>query len=109
MQISAMWNYSIDLNLLYVALLYCCKGDINKAIELLYEFKKWKFQDNNKQKYKKRKNEFLKRRCCNHNINLFCIFRAEMYEGRTAIEHATLNIVHNGLPFVEKDKKSLNL
>ncbi|ETO00802.1 hypothetical protein RFI_36638, partial [Reticulomyxa filosa] len=73
-------------------------------IELLFEFEQWKFQDNNQQMYKKRMSEFLKKRCCNHNINLFFMFLSEKDKGRTAFEHATLNTVYYGLPFVEKDK-----
>ncbi|ETN97882.1 hypothetical protein RFI_39644, partial [Reticulomyxa filosa] len=90
-------------NLIYVVLNYWCKGDINQTFELLFEFEQWKFRDNNEQNYKKRINEFLNKRCCNHNINLFCIFLSKKYKGRTAIERATLNIVYNGLPFVKKD------
>ncbi|ETN99350.1 hypothetical protein RFI_38131, partial [Reticulomyxa filosa] len=77
-------------------------GDINKRIKLLFEFEQWKFQDNNKQKYKARMNEFLKKRCCNHNINLFCIFICQAYN--EAIEIATSETINDGLPFVEKDK-----
>ncbi|ETN97311.1 hypothetical protein RFI_40220, partial [Reticulomyxa filosa] len=91
-------------NIIYVALDYACKENINEAFELLFEFEKWKFRDNNEQNYKKRINEFLEKRCCNHNVNLFCIFLSESYK-RTEIEHATLNIVNSGLPFVEKDRK----
>ncbi|ETO03396.1 hypothetical protein RFI_34014, partial [Reticulomyxa filosa] len=73
-------------------------------IELLFEFEQWKFQENNQQTYKKRMNKFLKKRCCNHNINLFFMFLSERYKGRTAVQNAALNIVNDGLPFVEKDK-----
>ncbi|ETN98176.1 hypothetical protein RFI_39338 [Reticulomyxa filosa] len=106
MQISAIWNHSIDFNLIYVAIKYKSKGYINKAIELLLEFEQWKFQDNNEQNYKKRINEFLERRCCNHNVNLFCIFLSKKYKDRTAFEHAVVNIAVNGLPFVRKNRKT---
>ncbi|ETO00857.1 hypothetical protein RFI_36583, partial [Reticulomyxa filosa] len=107
MQISTMWNHSIDFNLIYVALKYMCKGDINEVIELLFEFEQWKFRNNNEQNYKKRINEFLEGRCCNHDVNLFCTFLSKKNERRTAIEHAKINTIHNCLPFVAKEKKQL--
>ncbi|ETO00782.1 hypothetical protein RFI_36658 [Reticulomyxa filosa] len=100
-----MWNHQIDANLIYIAL-NGHHGDINKTIELLFEFEQWKHQDNNEQKYKKRINEFLEKRCCNHNVNLFCMFRSEIYKGSTGIKRAATYTVNNGLPFVEKDKKN---
>ncbi|ETO00805.1 hypothetical protein RFI_36634 [Reticulomyxa filosa] len=51
MQISSIWNHSIDLNLIYVALDDLCQGNINKTIKILFEFEQWKYQDNNEQKY----------------------------------------------------------
>ncbi|ETN98100.1 hypothetical protein RFI_39417 [Reticulomyxa filosa] len=99
MQISAMWNHQIDFNLIYVALL--CNKDINKAIWLLHEFEKWKFRYDNEQNYKKKINEFLKRRC-SHNINLFFIFLFD--DISKAINFATTTTVNIGLPFVKKDK-----
>ncbi|ETO03051.1 hypothetical protein RFI_34360 [Reticulomyxa filosa] len=104
MQLSAMWNHEIDANLIYALLSYLCKGDVNKTNMLLFVFEQWRFQDNNEQKYKDIINTFLKRRCCNHNINLFCMFFSEIDKGRTAIEHATLTTINNGLPFVSKNK-----
>ncbi|ETO02200.1 hypothetical protein RFI_35236, partial [Reticulomyxa filosa] len=92
MQISAMWNHQIDANLIFVALHYECGGDINKAIVSLFEFEQWKFRDNNEQNYNRRMNEFLERRCCNHNVNLFCVFLSEKYKNRTAFGHAKINI-----------------
>ncbi|ETO18707.1 hypothetical protein RFI_18548 [Reticulomyxa filosa] len=86
-----MWNHSIDFNLIYVALNYVYNGDINKTFELLFEFEQWKFRDNNEQNYKKRMNEFLEGRCCNHNVNLFCVFLSEVYKYQTAIRHAKIN------------------
>ncbi|ETO02503.1 hypothetical protein RFI_34928, partial [Reticulomyxa filosa] len=94
----------IDANLIYVALQYLCKGDVNLAIQLLSTFEQWKFRNNNEQDYKKRINEFLERRCCNHNVNLFFIFFSQIYKERTEIKNAVLNIAYNGLPFVKKDK-----
>ncbi|ETO01982.1 hypothetical protein RFI_35457, partial [Reticulomyxa filosa] len=104
MQISAMLNHRIDLNLIYVALNDCCQGNINKTTKLLFKFEQWKFQDNNEQKYKKRVNEFLERRCCNHNINYFCMFLSEKCKAH-AVTGATINTIINNLPFVKKDKK----
>ncbi|ETO00858.1 hypothetical protein RFI_36582 [Reticulomyxa filosa] len=102
MQISAMWNNETDFNLIYVAIKYECEGDINKAIELIFEFEQWKFQNNNEQNYKKINKTFLEERCCNHNVNLFFIFLSEKYKERTAIKHAKINTVQNCLPFVAK-------
>ncbi|ETN99893.1 hypothetical protein RFI_37574 [Reticulomyxa filosa] len=105
MQMSAMWNHSIDLNLIYIAI-RCCKRDVDLTIQLLTVFKQWKFRDNNEQKYKNKMNKFLERRCCNHNINLFIIFVCEIAinKGETVIEIATSETVNDGLPFVGKDK-----
>ncbi|ETO03121.1 hypothetical protein RFI_34289 [Reticulomyxa filosa] len=96
-----MWNHQIDLNLIYVAIAYL--KNINQ-IELLLEFEQWKFQNNNEKIFKNKKNEFLERRCRNHNVNLFFMFFSEKDKGRTAFEHAALSTVNNGLPFVKKDK-----
>ncbi|ETN99355.1 hypothetical protein RFI_38126 [Reticulomyxa filosa] len=98
-----MWNHQVDLNLIYIVI----RGaeDVNLAMQLLTAFEQWKLQDNNKQKYKARTNEFLKRRCCNHNINLFCIFICEKaLKESSAIEVAISETVNDCLPFVEKDK-----
>ncbi|ETN98082.1 hypothetical protein RFI_39440 [Reticulomyxa filosa] len=72
-------------------------------MQLLTVFEQWKLQDNNEQKYKARMNEFLKKRCCNHNINLFCMFICQASK-KEAVEIATLETVTNCLPFVEKNK-----
>ncbi|ETN98010.1 hypothetical protein RFI_39512 [Reticulomyxa filosa] len=103
MQISAMWNHQIDLNVIYIVI--SAYEDINKTFELLFEFDIWKSRDNNEQKYKKKMNEFVNKRCCNHDVNLFLIFYSEKYKGRSAIKNATAYTVNDGLPFVEKDKK----
>ncbi|ETO00799.1 hypothetical protein RFI_36641, partial [Reticulomyxa filosa] len=95
MQISAIWDHSIDLNLIYAVLNYECNGDINSTFGLLSKFEQWKFRDNNKQKYKKKMNKFLKRRCCNHNVNSLCMFLSEKYEGPTAIASATIYTIQN--------------
>ncbi|ETN98304.1 hypothetical protein RFI_39206, partial [Reticulomyxa filosa] len=92
---------------IYVALNYWCEGNINQTFELLFEFEQWKFRDNNEQNYKKRINDFLERRCCNHNINLFCMFLSERYKKRTAVERAASYTVNDGLPFVNNGKKPL--
>ncbi|ETO28373.1 hypothetical protein RFI_08758 [Reticulomyxa filosa] len=106
MQISATWSHSIDLNLIYVAL-SCFHGDIDKTIESLFEFEQWKFQDNNEQKYKEKMNKYLERRCCNHHINLFCMFLFKEDQGVNTIKFAISYTVNNGLPFVKKDKETL--
>ncbi|ETO08913.1 hypothetical protein RFI_28473 [Reticulomyxa filosa] len=106
MQISAMWNHQIDLNLIYGALNYYCKKDVNQTSELLSKFEQWKCQ-NNEQKYKEIMDEFVKGRCCNNQINLFCIFLAKKKRLRyNTIEIAKVVTIQNGLPFVEKDKKN---
>ncbi|ETN98222.1 hypothetical protein RFI_39288 [Reticulomyxa filosa] len=102
MQISAMWNHQIDLNLIYVTSC-CCEKDVNLTAHILTVFEQWKLQNNNEQKYKARINKFLKKRCCNHSINLFCIFLCQADNEKKVIEAAS-EAVNNGLPFVEKDK-----
>ncbi|ETO00123.1 hypothetical protein RFI_37336, partial [Reticulomyxa filosa] len=102
MQISEMWNHQIDFNLIYVVL-KGGNGDINKATKFLLEFEKWKFRDNNQQKYKEIENEFVNKRCCNHNVNLICMFYSKKCTNK-AIEVAAVETAHNGLPFVKKDK-----
>ncbi|ETO11277.1 hypothetical protein RFI_26098 [Reticulomyxa filosa] len=100
MQISAMWNYSIDFNLIYVSLKYYSEGDIYRTINLLFEFEEWKLKDNNKQRYKEIINIFVKRRCCNHTINMFHMFLFKN-DIEQAIRHATICTVINGFPFTE--------
>ncbi|ETO00003.1 hypothetical protein RFI_37456 [Reticulomyxa filosa] len=97
-----MWNHQIDLNLIY-SILKDIQGKIDQTIELLSMFETWKLQPNNIKKYKNKKKEFIERRCCNHQINLCCIFVAEKrFSSRTPIENAILLTVNNGLPFVKK-------
>ncbi|ETN97329.1 hypothetical protein RFI_40202 [Reticulomyxa filosa] len=98
MQISAMWNHQIDANLIYTAL-SLCKNDVNLTKQLLLKFEQWKFRDNNEQNYKKRMNEFLKKRCCNHNINLFLMFYVKD-KTVDAIKLSPVMTVNIGLPFV---------
>ncbi|ETO13675.1 hypothetical protein RFI_23694 [Reticulomyxa filosa] len=77
----AIWNYSIDLNLIYKIFKYYCEGNINETIGMLAAFEKWKCIENNEQKYKKKIKE-------------------------KAIEYATgITTIHR-LPFVERDKKT---
>ncbi|ETO15459.1 hypothetical protein RFI_21907 [Reticulomyxa filosa] len=102
MQISAIWNYSIDLNIIYL-LLKSSKGSIDKKVQLLFEFEEWKLKNSNEQKYIKKINEFVERRCCNHSVNLFFMFLHEN-EINEAFESAQIFTVRKGLPFVEKDK-----
>ncbi|ETN97881.1 hypothetical protein RFI_39645 [Reticulomyxa filosa] len=103
MQISAMWNHSIDFNLIH-AILDGTQGKIDQAIKLLSMFETWKLQPNNIKKYEKKK--FIKKRCCNHQINLFCIFAEEKgFSRRTPIKNAISVTVNDGLPFVKKDYK----
>ncbi|ETO03331.1 hypothetical protein RFI_34079, partial [Reticulomyxa filosa] len=105
MQISAMWNYSIDFNLIYI-ILQIAQGEIDQTIACLSMFEKWKLQSNNIKKYIKNKKEFIERRCCNHDINLLCIFLKEVgVLEYPSIEFAAEYTVHNGMPFVKKDKR----
>ncbi|ETO00401.1 hypothetical protein RFI_37046, partial [Reticulomyxa filosa] len=105
MQISAIWNHYIDLNLI-CTILQNTQGEINQAIEDLSIFEAWKIQTNNIKKYEKNKKKFIERRCCNHDINLFSIFlKEERAIGCTSIEFAAAYTVNDGMPFVEKDKR----
>ncbi|ETO05156.1 hypothetical protein RFI_32237 [Reticulomyxa filosa] len=91
MYISKIWNHFIDLNLIYIILLFA-EGDI--------------ILKNNKRKYEEIKNEFIKRRCYNDYINLFSIFAVKIKNIRyTPIEFTTKHTIMIGLPFVEKDKE----
>ncbi|ETO03413.1 hypothetical protein RFI_33997 [Reticulomyxa filosa] len=104
MQISAMWNHQIDFNLIYT-ILQSVRGEIDQTIEYLSIFETWKLKPNNIKKYERKEKEFIERRCCNHNINLFSIFFAEKgFIERTSIEFAASYTVNDGTPFVEKDK-----
>ncbi|ETN98796.1 hypothetical protein RFI_38691 [Reticulomyxa filosa] len=107
MQISTMWNHKIDLNLIYVLFDSFDTSDVNMITKVLREFEEWKLKDNNKEKYKERKNEFVNNRCCNHDVNLLCVFLFEnkILQTLTDIELATLDTAHCGLPFVDNDKK----
>ncbi|ETO19541.1 hypothetical protein RFI_17689 [Reticulomyxa filosa] len=107
MQISAMWGHSIDLNLIFVAFVYCSNRDINETFKMLFEFEEWKIRYNNQQKYKEKRDEFVKRNCCNHNINLFCMFLSKRLKRRIDIELAVACSIANDLPFVENDKETL--
>ncbi|ETO01493.1 hypothetical protein RFI_35947 [Reticulomyxa filosa] len=105
MQISAIWNHSIDLNLI-CKILQSTQGEIDQTIAYLSIFETWKLQSNNIKKYEKNKKEFIERRCCNHDINLFSVFLEEKEAiGCTAIEFAAAFTMHDGMPFVEKDKR----
>ncbi|ETN97884.1 hypothetical protein RFI_39642 [Reticulomyxa filosa] len=100
-----MWNHSIDFNLI-CTILQSIKEETNQAIKYLSIFETWKLQSNNIKKYEKNKKEFIERRCCNHDINLFSIFLEEKKVIRyTAIEFAAAYTVNDSMPFVEKDKR----
>ncbi|ETO02669.1 hypothetical protein RFI_34749 [Reticulomyxa filosa] len=104
MQISAMWNHQIDLNLIYL-ILNDTQGKIDLTIACLSTFETWKLQSNNIKKYEKNKKEFIEKRCCNDDINLLSIFASEKRVHRgTAIEMAVNHTVNNGMPFVKKNK-----
>ncbi|ETN97704.1 hypothetical protein RFI_39822, partial [Reticulomyxa filosa] len=105
MQISAMWNHSIDFNLIYF-LLTAVQGGTNKINEVLRLFQAWKIENDNEQKCKKSIKKFINNRCCNYDINLFCLYLSEKKMiNITAIECATLYTANNGLPFVAKDRE----
>ncbi|ETO01341.1 hypothetical protein RFI_36097 [Reticulomyxa filosa] len=105
MQISATWNHTIDLNVIYFVLKYCTKENIYHANKVLLEFEQWKSRDNKEQKYKERIKEFLERRCCNHGINLLFIFLEEKREllSHTALELIPFFTIKVGFPFVKND------
>ncbi|ETO01510.1 hypothetical protein RFI_35930 [Reticulomyxa filosa] len=103
MQISEMWNHTIDPNIIYKILL---EGGITLINYYLSFFESWRKQSNNKKKYEEKKKEFMERRCCNCNINLFLMFTAEIApQEYTSIELAAIYTIHNGLPFVEKENE----
>ncbi|ETO34643.1 hypothetical protein RFI_02445 [Reticulomyxa filosa] len=108
LQISTKWNHCIDLNVIYIAYKYWCEGDANATAKLLEEFNEWMKIEDNINQYKKIEKKFVERRCCNHHVNLFCIFFVKkeiLVEQRTSLEEAVIHTVNNGLPFVEKDKR----
>ncbi|ETN98429.1 hypothetical protein RFI_39071, partial [Reticulomyxa filosa] len=108
MQISAMWNHSMDLNLIYL-ILNDNQGEINLTTACLSTFETWKLQSSNIKKYEKHKKKFIEKRCCNHNINLLSIFAEEKgFQRGTAIEIAAKYTVNNGMPFNKKDKKQID-
>ncbi|ETO22055.1 hypothetical protein RFI_15148 [Reticulomyxa filosa] len=102
--ISKIWNHSIDLNLIHM-ILFNTQGNVDLTIQCLATFKEWRMQPNNKKKYEEIKNEFLERRCCNHHINFFFIFFEKEVPEYTSIELAILFTLLNGLPF-EKFEES---
>ncbi|ETO27328.1 hypothetical protein RFI_09804 [Reticulomyxa filosa] len=107
MQLSAMWNHSIDLNLIYLLLskLQISMERLNGLNKVLLAFDAWKKQNNNEQRYEEIKSEFVNNRCCNDAINLFSIFLFEKNVlHTTVIEYATAATLSQGSPFVERDK-----
>ncbi|ETO32388.1 G-protein beta WD-40 repeats containing protein, partial [Reticulomyxa filosa] len=107
-QINNILDYPTDFNLIYLAL-KVAEENINKAISVLSLFEKWKMEDANKEKYEQQMNEFVKRRCCNHEVNLFYMFLFEQgyLKEQTALQASILSTVIDGLPFVNKDKDKL--
>ncbi|ETO05011.1 hypothetical protein RFI_32386, partial [Reticulomyxa filosa] len=103
--ISNIRSHSTDLNIVYLALKET-QNDINETSLLLSQFDKWKKNDDNEQKYKKRRKKFIEKRCCNDDINLFCIFLYEKgyLKKQNDIEKSILLTINDGLPFVEKVK-----
>ncbi|ETO10670.1 hypothetical protein RFI_26707 [Reticulomyxa filosa] len=96
MLISAMCNHQIDANLIY-SILINSQGKIDQIIAYL------PIQTILK-KYNNKKKKFVEKRCCNHQINLLCIFVTEKkFLCGTPIELAALVTVNSGLPFVKKD------
>ncbi|ETO07578.1 hypothetical protein RFI_29813 [Reticulomyxa filosa] len=57
LQISAIWDHSIDLNLIFFGL-YHIQGGIDDIVGLLSDFEQWKEQDDNENKYSKVKHRF---------------------------------------------------
>ncbi|ETO02816.1 hypothetical protein RFI_34597 [Reticulomyxa filosa] len=103
MKISAMWDHTIDANIIYTILL---EGGITLVNLYLSFFELWRMQPNNKKKYEEKKKEFMERRCCNCNINLFLMFTAEIaHQDYTSIELAAIYTIRNGLPFVKKENE----
>ncbi|ETO01220.1 hypothetical protein RFI_36219 [Reticulomyxa filosa] len=105
MRVSTVLNHSLDLNLISMVLIN--QKSINAATLLLSSFEKWKKENNNEERYIQKMHEFVKQRCCNHQINMFCIFIRE--RAKLSQDIFTLAITHNiinGLPFTEKDKNA---
>ncbi|ETN98355.1 hypothetical protein RFI_39156 [Reticulomyxa filosa] len=105
-RVNEMFNYSIDFNLIYFVL-KCNKKNIIHTRLMLHAFEKWRRNGNDK-KYKERMKEFVEERCCNYNINLFCMFLSEKKPILNAVDFAKSVTVSDGLPFVEKDRNVLN-
>ncbi|ETO26721.1 hypothetical protein RFI_10413 [Reticulomyxa filosa] len=104
-RVNEMFNYSIDFNLIYFVL-KCNKKNIIHTRLMLHAFEKWRRNGNDK-KYKERMKEFVEERCCNYNINLFCMFLSEKKPILNAVDFAKSVTVSDGLPFVEKDRNLL--
>ncbi|ETO07197.1 G-protein beta WD-40 repeats containing protein [Reticulomyxa filosa] len=106
--ISNILDYPTDFNLIYLAS-KILDGNVSQVISVLSRFEKWKMEDANKEKYKQQMNEFVKRRCCNHEVNLLYMFLFEQdyLKGQTALQASILSTVINGLPFIDKDKDKL--
>ncbi|ETO06899.1 hypothetical protein RFI_30493 [Reticulomyxa filosa] len=106
--VSAILDYTVDLNVIYVILNYG-RIDDNGTTNVLFEFQEWKHQKDNLIKYEEKRKQFMESRCCNHHLNLFCIFLSETNlfgMKKTDIQLAIMFTVTFGLPFVEKDKKT---
>ncbi|ETO07198.1 hypothetical protein RFI_30192 [Reticulomyxa filosa] len=106
--ISNILDYPTDFNLIYLAS-KMFDGNTNRAISVLSRFETWKKKDVNKEKYEQQMNEFVKRRCCNHEVNLFYMFLFEQgyLKEQTALQASILSTVIDGLPFVNQDKDKL--
>ncbi|ETO23053.1 hypothetical protein RFI_14130 [Reticulomyxa filosa] len=107
-QINSTWGRAFNLNIIY--LIFTIFGsDIENAVALLSFFKEWSAQSTNTQMYKEKRGEFMKKRCCDDNVNLFCYFLLEenflpKNQDWTSIQFATKFTVNNGLPFVNNPR-----
>ncbi|ETO14383.1 hypothetical protein RFI_22983 [Reticulomyxa filosa] len=104
MECSAMWNYCIDPNVFYFILKYD-QGDMNQK---LLNFEEWKSTNENDEKYREKMNEFVEKRCCNHDVNLYClsIIEKPILKELTSMELLSIATIKNGLPFVKNDKEA---
>ncbi|ETO07217.1 hypothetical protein RFI_30177 [Reticulomyxa filosa] len=106
MKICTLWNYSIDINL--VGLLLRIIRSTSVVTSMLLSFDEWKRENNKEEQYTEKIDTFVKRRCCNHQINMFSIFFAEkmLYDEQKIMKLVTVYTVIIGLPFVEADKQT---
>jgi len=110
--ISSRLNHVIDWNVIYILLKHFdFDFDTRKIVQLLGEFDEWKKMNFNEQEYQQFHRKFIKNRCCNYDVNVFCYFLLNckfdlVGSTPTDIQFATMVTIIGGLPFSFKDKKT---